>query len=54
MSKKNKNSKSNKSQNSNNNSQANRTNNTNLAHECTRENCTCSKNNNCDALRQGE
>ena len=52
MSKKNKTSKSNNSQ----NNQSNRTNannsniNNNLAHECSRENCSCTKNNNANEL----
>ena len=48
MSKKNRTSKSNSSQNSQNNrSQAN---NNNLAHECNRENCSCTKNNKANEL----
>ena len=53
MSKKNRTSKSNSSQNSQNNrSQANNNNNSNnnLAHECSRENCSCTKNNRANEL----
>lgn len=52
MSKKNRTSKSNSSQNSQNNrSQANNNNsNNNLATECHRENCTCTKNNKANEL----
>ena len=53
MSKKNRTSKSNSSQNSQNSrSQANNNNNSNnnLAHECSRENCSCTKNNRANEL----
>ena len=52
MSKKNRTSKSNNSQNSNNVQANNRNNNSNnnLAHECNREDCTCTKNNKANEL----
>ena len=55
MSKKNRTSKSNGSQNSQNNrTQANNNNNNrsnnNLAHDCSRENCSCTKNNRANEL----
>lgn len=54
MSKKDKKSKSNKSQNSNNAVESRHNNDANLAHECSRENCTCTKHDNCGSLREGE
>ena len=54
MSKKDKISKTNKTEHSNNAVQSSHDNNTNLAHECNKENCTCTKHNNCGSLVDGE
>ncbi len=51
MSKKDKKSKSNKMQNSNNTVECNsHGHDTNLTHECGKENCSCTKQNNCSSL----
>lgn len=57
MSKKEKKSKSNKSRSEHSNNAVQSNNHghdANLAHECGKENCTCTKHNDCSALRQGE
>lgn len=55
MSKKDKNSKTNKSEHSNNAVECkNHGHDVNLAHECGKENCSCTKHDNCGTLTQGE